>query len=107
MSETIAPKKTVTFTVTRRPQREAERKTIQRLMQMQPDVQKLLKSLQKRRDREDNHTYIRAGVPWNARVKATRVTQVEQGEQFTLRITPQIIPDLRSVEKYLEATPAS
>jgi hypothetical protein len=105
MSDVIAPTSTVTFTVRKTPDAPADRKTIQRLMRMQPHIQKGLKALQKGR-RKDNRTYIRAGVPWTDRVKATRLTRVEEGAQFTLFITPQIVADLRSVEHYLDAKKA-
>jgi len=107
MSDLLAPQNTVTFTITKLPRRQAQRKTIQRLMQTQPDVQKGLKALQKQRRQKDNRTYIRAGVPWTDRARATRLTRVEKDATFTLRLTPQIIPDIRSVEQYLEAQPAS
>jgi hypothetical protein len=106
MADVIAPQKTVTFTVTRMPRRLAQRKTIQRLMRLQPHIQKGLKALQKQRRQHDNNVYIRAGVWWNARVKATRLTRVEPGATFTLEVTPQIIPDIRSVEQFLEAKAA-
>jgi hypothetical protein len=106
MSDLITPGNDVTFTIARAPRREAERKTIQRLMRKQPHIQKGLKALQKKRRLEDNRPYIRAGVIWVDRVKATRLTRVEPGETFTIRITPQIIPDIKSVKKYLEAAVA-
>ena len=40
---------------------------------------------------------------WVSRVRTTKLSRVEPGESSTLRITPQIIPDLKSVEGYLEA----
>jgi hypothetical protein len=107
MSDILTPQNTVTFTITKLPRREAQRKTIQRLMQIQPEVQKGLKALQKQRQQKDNRTYVRAGRPWTDRARATRLTRVEKGATFTLRLTPQIIPDLRSVEQYLEAEAAS
>lgn len=103
MADVLTPQKTVTFTITRMPRREAERKTIQRLMQMQPDVKRILGKLNTKRRLHDNNPYIRAGVMWVDRAKATRPARVEPGASFTLRLTPQIIPDLRSVEKYLDA----
>lgn len=106
MADVIAPSKTVTFTVTRKPSRPAERKTIERLMRMQRHVQKGLERISKRRRREDNITRQRAGGQWTNRVKMTRLTRVEKGEKFTLTVTPQILPDLKAVEKYLEAKPA-
>ena len=78
------------------------RKTIQRLMRMQPDIRRGLKRLQKTRPLR-NRIYQRAGGMWNARVKATRLTRVAPGESFTLQITPQIVPDLRSVASFLSA----
>jgi len=102
---TIAPQKKVTFTITKRPHRSADRKTIQRLMRMQPDIQKGLRMLSRRRRQFDNKPRIRAGVEWVGRAKATKLTQVQPGESFTLYITPQIIPDLKSVEQFLEAAP--
>lgn len=105
-TDLIAPQKTVTFTITAAPQREAQRKTIRRLMRMQPHIQRGLDKLATQRKQQDNITYIRAGVQWTNRVKTTKLTHVAKGEQFTLTITPQIIPDLRSVEKFLEAKAA-
>jgi len=107
MSDVIAPLKTVTFTITRMPRRTADRKTILRLMQMQPHVRKGLRVLQKKRRREDNVTYIRAGVPWTNRARAARPARVEPGASFTLQITPQLIPDIRSVESFLTAEASS
>jgi hypothetical protein len=106
MSDVIAPLKTVTFTITTAPKREAERKTIRRLMRMQPHIQRGLDKLATQRRQKDNVTYIRAGVQWTNRAKTTKLTRVAPGESFTLTITPQIIPDIRSVEKFLDAKAA-
>ena len=104
MSDVIAPLKTVTFTIKKTPQRPALRKTIQRLMRMQPNIQKGLRMLARRRRQKDNITYIRAGVEWVNRKRTTKLTRVIPGETFTLTLTPQIMPDLKSVEAYLEAS---
>ncbi len=103
MALSIAPQDTVTFIVTKAPRREAERKTIQRLMRMQPDIQRGLKMLAKRRRQKDNVVTTRGGRPWVNRKRTTKITQVAPGETFTLEITPQIIPDLKSVQAYLKA----
>jgi hypothetical protein len=106
MSDVIAPQKTVTFTITKAPRRPADQKTIQRLMRMQPHIQRGLASLARRRRQHDNIETTRAGRPWVNRKRTTKLTRVLPGEQFTLMITPQVIPDLRSVERFLEAKPA-
>jgi hypothetical protein len=103
MADVIAPSKKITFTITRRPPRTADQKTIQRLMRMQRHIQKGLSNLSKRRRREENVTRQRAGGTWTSRVRMTKLTRVEKGESFTLTITPQIMPDLKAVEKFLSA----
>ena len=106
MTDIVAAGKNVTFTITKAPRREAERKTIQRLMRMQSHIQKGLRNLARQRRQKDNRPYIRAGVIWVDRKRTTKLTRVEAGNTFTLRVTPHIIPDFRAVEKYLDAQPA-
>ncbi len=105
-TDVLVPGRDVTFTLTKQPSRGADRKTIQRLMRMQPHVQRGLRKLSLIRHRQDNRSYIRAGVPWVARVRTTKLTYVKPGESFTIRLTPQIIPDLKSVMRFLDARSA-
>ena len=102
-TDVIIPTRTVTFTINSVPKRVPERKTIGRLMKMQPDIRRGLKALAKKRRQHDNHTYIRCGRPWTNRARATQLIRVIPGETFTLTITPQIVADLKSVERYLTA----
>ena len=103
MPDVIASLQTVTFTVTRVPKRTAPRKTIERLMIMQLDIQRGLKRRARRRAVHDNVPTIRAGRKWIRRARVVRLARVEPGNSFTLTLTPQIIPDVRSVERYLKA----
>ena len=98
----LAPSSTVTFTITSLPKNERGRKTLNRLMKMQPEVQKGLSMLARRRRQKDNIPTKRAGRIWINRKKPTALTRVEIGESLTLRVTPQIIPDIKSVAAYLE-----
>ena len=102
----LAPSTTMTFTITAVPKNERGVKTLRRLMRMQPDVQKALSVLARRRRQFDNRPTNRAGRIWIDRKKPTQVVQVLVGESFTLRVTPQIMNDLTSVEKYLDAKAA-
>jgi hypothetical protein len=94
---------TVTLTVIKAPAREAQRKTIQRLMRMQPHIQSGLERLSRRRRQKDNYKRQRAGRMWMVRSPMTRLTRVAPGESFTIFVSPQILPDLRSVAPFLEA----
>lgn len=105
MSDVIVPSNKVTFTLTKTPSRLADRKTIQRLMRMQRHVQNGLNRLSKRRY-DENYVSPRAGRMWMTRMPVSRIVRVEKGESFTLRLTPQIMADIRAVEKYLDAKPA-
>jgi hypothetical protein len=106
MATALSPNKTFTFSITKTPARESQRKTLERLMRMEPGVAKGLRRLALRRKRVDNKGHQRGGRTWVSRVKAVKLVRVEPGQSFTLRVTPQILPDIQSVEKYLEAKPA-
>ncbi len=106
MPDLIAPLETLTFTVEKVPKRAAQVKTIERLMKLEPDRQRTLRHLQRRRRIYDNIVGVRAGRRWINRVRATKVTKVMPGETFTIMVTPQVIPDLRSVEKFLKVEKA-
>jgi hypothetical protein len=98
----LTPTNTVTCTINSVPANRAANKTIQRLMRMQPHIQKGLSMLARRRASKDNVPTTRAGRIWINRAKTTKLTRVDVGESFTLKLTAQIIPDLKSVEKYLD-----
>lgn len=103
----IIPNSEMTFTIVTNPTRPAARKTIERLMWMQPECRKDLKKLQRRRRTKDIKPTIRAGRVWFDRPRATRTQRAVLGASFTLQVTPQIVNDLQSVSKYLEATPSA
>ncbi len=106
MSTEITPNQTFTFTVTSMPKTASKVKTIERLMWMQPEVQKGMRGLQRRRKQRDNVTYVRAGRPWTNRKRATRLQRCEAGQEFTLHVTPQIVKDLQAVSSYLDVRSA-
>ena len=100
--EKIVPNTELTFTIVKAPTRPAARKTIERLMWMQPQAKKDLSMLQRHRKQKDIKYTIRAGRVWFDRPRATRTIRCETGASFTLKVTPQIVNDLKSVEKYLK-----
>ena len=102
----IVPNTEMTFTIVKDLSRPAARKTIERLMWMQPQVKKDHSMLQRRRKQKDIKYTIRAGRVWFDRPRATRTVRAERGASFTVNITPQIVNDVKSVLKYLEVTTA-
>ena len=101
-AEQIIPNQSMTFTVRTAPRTTAGRKTIERLMGMQTEIQRGRSHLATRRRLKDNVTYIRAGRKWVNRKRVTKLAVAEPGETFTLLVTPQIVNDLRSVADHLE-----
>ena len=99
-----APCKRVTFTLTSVPRKAAERKMLDRLMRMEPAIVRRMKQLQKKRRQVDNVTTACVGRTWISRARATRITQLEPGATVTILVTPQIEPDLKSVQKYLDVS---
>ncbi len=106
MSTEITPNETLTCTVRQVPTTSSKVKTIERLMWMQPEIQKGMRALARQRRQKDNVTYVRAGRPWTNRKRATRLQRCEAGQEFTLLVTPQIAADLRSVSKWLDVRSA-
>ncbi len=102
----LAANKKYTFSITKLPAAAGPRKTLERLMRMEPGVSKGLRKLQARRQREDNKGHIRGGRVWVSRVRSAKLVHVAPGSSFTLHVTPQILPDLQSIEQYVEAKPA-
>jgi hypothetical protein len=104
INEQIVANCEMTFTITTVPTRPAAKKTIERLMWMQADKKRDLKMLQRRRKQKAIKHTVRAGRVWLDRPRATRTARCEQGATFTIRVTPQIVNDLKSVAKYLDAS---
>ena len=75
---------------------------MERLMGMQTSIQSGRSKLATLRRIKDNVTYIRAGRKWVNRKRATKLVVAEPGATFTLKVTPQIVNDLKSVADHLE-----
>jgi hypothetical protein len=97
---TITPGSTVTITLNQVPAEPKYRKTLQRLMRMQFSVQRVLTRIATARGR-DNVVQQRGGRMWTARMKATKVVNLSKGASFSLFVTPQIVPDIKSVSKFV------
>ena len=100
-ANTIVVNQDMTFTVSSAPRTNAVRKTIERLMGMQTSIQSGRKRLHTKRRLHDNVTRIRAGRKWVNRRRATKLAIAEPGNSYTIRVTPQVVADLRSVADHL------
>lgn len=105
-ADILAPSKSVTFTIDSVPATVKGKKTILRLMRMQPAIQRGLTRIAKRRSKFDNEWHQRGGRQWANRATPPKLAVVKAGESFTLRLTPQILADIRNVERYLSGKAA-
>lgn len=101
MATTIPATGKVTFQISKLPSTPAAKKTITRLMRMNPKSQRTLSRLADNRVKNLNERRPRAGRMWLTRVRVTRLVNLAVGEKFTLTMTPQIINDVKSVEQFL------
>jgi len=101
MATTIPPTGTITFQISTLPATPSAKKTVMRLMRMNPRAQRMLSKLSRNRVNNLNKRNPRAGRMWLSRATATRLVRVAVGEKFTLTMTPQIVNDVKSVESFL------
>ena len=90
----------IEVTIKEAPRREADRKTIARLMRFDPDIKRALTKAQNHRMK----TLVvrsRGRRPWAVRVKSARIARVETGASWKMTYFPHVAPEFRSVEKFL------
>ncbi len=100
MLDSIKPGQDIRCTVKIDVNRDADEKTIARLMRQDPEHRRRLKSAQGFR-MKNLIVRSRGKRPWAVRQKASKVVRAAKGEQWTMRYIPQLANDLRAVERYL------
>ncbi len=96
----LTPGTTITISVTKVPAEPRHRKTIERLMRLQPSIQRTLTRVAKVRSRK-NPVNQRGGRMWISRIAATRCVSAAKGATFSLRVTPQLIPDVKAISRFV------
>lgn len=101
MLENAKPGDTIRLTLTAVPRSEKGRKTVARLMRLDADNKRALRRAQHRRV-TDLVVRSRGGRPWEVRRSVSKVVRVVAGAEWSVSYSPAIVPDIRSVEKYLK-----
>ncbi len=96
MIEQFAPGQEIRVTITEQPRRSAQRKTLRRLMGINPEMKKALTKAQEHR-RRTLPSHMRGGRMWAVRPRASLITRAEKGASWTMPFFPQVAPDLESV----------
>ena len=99
--DALNPGQSVTCTVSVEPTNDSARKTIARLMRLDPDNAKGLRRAQHMRARRMN-SYIRGNRLYHAREKPARVVLPRRGRSWSMTFTPGLAPDLLSVSRFVD-----
>jgi hypothetical protein len=103
--DTLKPGQLVRCTLTKAPRSAGSESTVARLMRNDPSAKKALRRSQKTRAQNVNR-YNRGNRMWISRVRPGKVVRVVPGQDWTMTYRVDMLPDLKSVEAYLEIRPA-
>jgi hypothetical protein len=105
MIETLKPGQSVRCTILKAPRTENRQQTILRLMRKDAGISRALRKASRRRQ-QNMVIYNRGNRDWFKRETVGKLARVAVGEAWTMLYTPDLAPDLRTVEKYLQIKPA-
>lgn len=105
MLDTIKPNSKITIKIVKRPTNDAAAKTLRRLLGKDVNIRKendRLKRVRKTHFRQAP----RGGRFWDIHMITHRAAHGELGEQGTIMASRDVITDLKSVERFIQITPA-
>lgn len=103
--DSLKPGQSVRCTLTKMPRSAGGESTVARLMRNDASAKKALRRSQRSRAQNINR-YNRGNRMWISRVRPGKVVRVAPGQDWVMTFTVDMLPDLRSVEQYLEIRPA-
>lgn len=104
MLDRLTPGQNIRCTITKDPRTDDRRQTIARLMRLDPEVKRGLRKAHRRR-MQNLVIYNRGNRDWVKRERPGKLVHPEKGESWTMCFTPELAPDLRSVEAFLKVEP--
>lgn len=103
MAAEIKPGQWIKVTVKSQPRALAGRKTLQRLFEQDPEV---LKERARRKKTRPTHDQRRGGRIWIDKPAKLESVKVAPGASYKVFASLSALRDLKSVERYVELTPA-
>lgn len=98
------PGQTIRCTISARPRTADAEQTLLRLMRQDPAIRRALRAAQRRR-RHTTRFHPRGGRQWAVRPRCGRIARPVPGQSWTMRCTPQLVPDLASVQQLIDIQP--
>ena len=105
MFESIKPGQTIRCTVVKEPRLQDDQQTVARLMRRDPTIKRQLTRAQSHR-RRTLVVRSRGKRPWAVRRRTAKYAIPSLGATWTMRYTPEVAPDFRSISTYLKVEPA-
>ncbi len=97
----LKPGQNITCEVTKVPSNEDAQQTIEKLMRKDINHKRSLRKAQHKRAQRIN-IYNRGNRDWVSREKPARVVRVTKGAKWTMLFTPDLMGEMRNVEKYIK-----
>lgn len=100
MLDSIKPGQNIRCVVSKEILRDADLKTVMRLMRLDPSNKRALTKAQETRV-HDLIIRSRGKRPWEVRAKSSKIVRAVPGATWTMRYFPHVRPDFEAVAQYL------
>lgn len=103
MFDSLKPGQTITLTVSKAPRTPSAISTVERLMRRDLDSRRGLRRAQRLR-RQNMVVYNRGNRDWYKRERCGKIVRPVMGATWTMKWTPDLAPEFKTVEKYLSVS---
>ncbi len=105
MIDTLKPGTTIRCTITKSPSNAGGRKTLERLMRLEPAIAKGLRRAHHKRQ-QNLEVYNRGNRDWTKRVPCGKFVQPIKGQAWSMKFTAPLAADLKSIESFIKVEKA-
>lgn len=103
--DALKPGQHIRCSIAKLPRTDDQRDTLLRLMRNDPVNRRALKKSQRFR-RQNMLVYNRGNRDWTSRKTVGKIVRVEPGQSWSMHFTPDLAPDFRNVEAFIEIASA-
>jgi len=105
MLDAFKPGQTIRCTITKSPTNAGGRKTLERLMRLEPTIAKGLRRAHHKRQ-QNLDVYNRGNRDWTKRVPCGKFVLPVKGQAWSMKLTAPLAADLKSVERFVKVEKA-
>lgn len=105
MIDTLKAGQNIRCTIVKNPRNAGNRKTLERLMRLQPEIKRGLRTAHRKRQ-QTLEVYNRGNRDWTKRVTCGKFVQPVSGQTWTMTFTQALAADLKSLETCIKVEKA-